>query len=267
VTRATVNHVAADGIDNEAPPPGTAIVRPLGHVRAVRQRYLFRFADPAEAAVSRSVRAWAWALGETAAAPITDRLTSVPPSRSEIEAEITVADESRLRGDRENRADAAATVLRWLIGGDDHLPVRGRDQGELVGGFGDVVRSPAHMAGVLAVAAEHRRRAGTQAVQDPGTDPHSRQSGLQDTDYLDGVIATMAWASGQRHEPPIGRARTAELTTRSLKVERLRAEDVIEQANQPWLADLLLPLRYGEGVKFAINWLLGDLATPPVDLA
>lgn len=46
---------------DDDPPPGTAIVRPLRHVRAVRQRHLQRFSDPAQVAASRSARAWAWA--------------------------------------------------------------------------------------------------------------------------------------------------------------------------------------------------------------
>src|SRR5580693_7063849 len=100
MTGATVNRVTA-GHDDEAPPRGTAIVRPLGHVRAVRERHAARFADPSEAAKARSVRVWAWALGESATAPVTDLVTMVPPSRPDIEAEITVADERRLRGDQE----------------------------------------------------------------------------------------------------------------------------------------------------------------------
>jgi hypothetical protein len=231
----------------------------------VRQRYLLRFADPADAAASRWARAWAWALGETATAPVTDRLTSVPPSRFDIETEITVADERRLRGDQENRADAAATVLRWLIGDDDHVPVRGKNRGALVGGFGDVVRSPAQIAEAATVAAERLRQAATQ-VQDPGTDPRGRQSVRQDADYLDGVIATLAWVLGQRPETPISHARPAELTTKALKAERLAAEDVIEQASQSWLARPTAALGYGHGVKFTITWLLGDSTTSPAGL-
>jgi hypothetical protein len=136
MTGVTVKQMHADHPDEDAPPHGTAIVRPFAHVRAVRQRHALRYASSAEAATSRAACAWAWALGESATAPVTDRLTAVPPSRSDIEAEIMAADEKRLRGDRENRADAAATILRWLIGDDDRVPVRGENPGELVGGFG-----------------------------------------------------------------------------------------------------------------------------------
>ena len=97
MTRTTVNHVGTDRIDDHAPPGGTAIVRPLRHVRAVREHDAAQSADLSEA---RSARAWAWALGESAAAPVTDRVTAVPPGRSDIEAEITAADERLFRGER-----------------------------------------------------------------------------------------------------------------------------------------------------------------------
>jgi len=264
MTGATVNRVTA-GHDNEAPPRGTAIIRPLRHVRAVRERHAARFADPSEAAKLRSVRAWAWALGESATAPVTDLVTAMPPSRPDIEAEITVADERRLRGDQENRADAAATILRWLIGDDDHLPVRGENRGELVGGFGDVVRSPEQIADTLALVAEGLRQAAAQGRNlDAGAD--ARAFARQDAGYLDGVMATLAWVLGERADSPITSVHSHELTTRALKMERVHAEDVIEQSRYPWMADRLLPLWYGEGVKFTITWLLGDWTTPPVDL-
>jgi hypothetical protein len=263
VTGATVSNVAADGFDNEAPPPGTAVVRPLSHVQAVRQRYFLRFADPAEAAASRSARAWAWALGETATAPVTARLTSVPPSRSDIEAEITVADERRLRVGHENRADAAATILRWLIGDDDHVPVRDKDRGELVGGFGDIVRSPAQIADVMVLAAEGRRLATAQALG-LDADPRCRQLARQEVDYLDGVTAALAWVLGHRPDTPIAHSSRGVPTTRDLKLERVNAEDAIYQASEPRKAGRTVAPRYGEGVKFTIDWLLGDSRTPPV---
>jgi hypothetical protein len=258
--------VEVGGIDDEAPPQGTAIVRPLRHVRAVRERYAARFADPSEMAVSRSARAWAWALGHSATAPVTDRLTAVPPGRSDIEAEITAADDGRLRDDQENRDDAAAaTVLRWLIGDDDHVPVRGGGQGEVVGGFGDIVHSPEQIAGVLAVAAEGQRQAAALS-RDLSSGPDDRRFARQDADYLDGVLATLRWVLGELLVPPITRrAGPGELTARDLKTERVHADDVIEQARYPWMADRLPPPWYGEGVKFSITWLLGDSIAPPVD--
>jgi hypothetical protein len=238
----------------------------MHHVRAVRERHMRWFADPAEAEASRSARAWSWALGEDAIAPVTDRVTTVPPSRSDINAEIAAADERRLRGDRENRADAAATILRWLIGDDDHVPVRGENCGDLVGGFGDIVRTPGQIAGILRLAAEGERRAAAKS-SNVGSEPGDRQSARQDGDYLDGVLATLAWILGERADAPISRDQSYEPTTRSLKTERVHADDVIEKTRQPWMADSLPPPWYGEGVKFTITWLLGDSTAPPIDPA
>ncbi len=206
MTRTTVNHVDADRID-EAPPRGTAIVRPLRHVRAVREHDAAQSADSSEAAAeSCSARAWAGALGESTAAPITGRVTAIPPSRSDIEAEITAADERGLRGDQDNSADAAAIILRWLIGNDDHVPIAVENPGELVGGFGDVVRSPEQIAGILALAAEGLRQAAAQGRDlDVGAD--ARAFARQDADYLNGVMATLAWVLGERASSPT-RART-----------------------------------------------------------
>jgi hypothetical protein len=264
LTRASVKSVNAGEVYDEAPPPGTAIVRPLRHVRAVRERYLRRFADTTEAAMSRSARAWSWALGETILSPVTDQQTAVPPRRPDIEVEIAAAGERRLRGDRENRADAAATILRWLIGDDDHVPVRGENPGELVNGFGDVVRAPDHIASILALAGDRQRRA-TAKSRDVDMDPDKRQFAQQDADYLDGVVATLEWVLGQRAEAPITRGQPRELTTRNLKAERVHANDVIEQARHPWMANRRQAPRYGEGVKLTITWLLGDSTISPAD--
>ncbi len=262
--RATVNRMRADPADEDTPPPGTAIVRPLCHVRAVRERQALRSADPGDADASRAARAWAWALGECPTAPVTDAPTSIPPSRSDIEAEITEADERRFRGDRENRADGAATILRWLIGDDDHVPARGENRGELVGGFGDVVRSPDQIASIRALARDRQQRAGATG-RDLDADPAGRRFARQDVDYLDGVAATLGWVLGDGPEAPITHSRPRELTTRDLKIERLHAEDVIEQATKPWMADGIPSASYAEGVRFSISWLLGDSILSPVD--
>jgi hypothetical protein len=264
MTEVTVKLVDAGQVEGAAPPRGTAIVRPLRHVQAVRERHAARFADAAEAAASRSGRAWAWALGESATSPVTDRVTAVPPTRSDIEAEVAAADERRLRGDRENRSDAAATILRWLIGEDDHVPVRDENRGELVDGFGAVVRSREEIASVVAVAVEGQRRA-EAADRDVRVDPGDRQSARQDSDYVEGVVATLAWVLGDRAAAPVTRGQRGELTSRDLKLERVHAEDLIEQLRYPWAADRLPPSAYGAGVKCSIAWLLGDSTVGPID--
>ena len=199
-------------------------------------------------------------------APVTDSETNVPPSRLEIEAEVAIADGRRVRGDRENRADAAATILRWLIGDDDHVPVRGENRGELVGGLGDIVRSRQQMAEMLALAAEVKRRAMIEG-RDMDADPADRQFAGHNLDYLNGVGATLAWGLGERAEAPITRVQSRELTSRDLKSERVHAEDVVQQGRSRWTACRLPPRWYGEGVKSTITWLVGDSTAAPVDPA
>ena len=259
MTTVTVNHVDADQADDTLPPPSTAIVRPLRHVRAVRERHLQRFADAAEVAASRSARAWSWALGETALAPVTNRQTAAPPSRADIEAEIAAADERRLCGDRDNRADAAATILRWLIGEDERVPVRCENPGELVGGFGDIVRSREQIADLIATSANGQRQAAALS-RDPGASPDQRQRADHDADYLSGVAATLSWVLGEARAPITGTR--SKLTTRDIKTERLHAEDLIDQAASPWMVGRTPSPWYGEGVRSTIAWLLGHGTTP-----
>lgn len=258
----TVNYVEQVPSDG-APPPGTAIARPLRHVRAVRERHLSRFADAAEATASRAVRAWGWALGESAIAPVTDRQTVIPPGRADIEAEIAAADDRRLRGDQEARADAAATILRWLIGDDDRVPVRCENPGELVDGFGDIVRSRGQIADVLASASDDQRQAVTLG-RHVSANPDQRHRASHDADYLSGVAATLAWVLGEARSP-ITR-RESQPTTKDIKTERLHAEDLTEQATAPGLAGCSPSPWYGEGVVCVIAWLLGDRRARPLDI-
>ena len=265
MTAVTVRSVDSGQAEGDAPPPGTEIVRPLRHVQAVRDRHAQQFADPAEVAVSRSGRAWAWALGESTIAPVSDRPTAVPPSRSEIEVEIAVADDRRVCDGRENRVDAAAAaaILRWLIGDDDHVPVRGENRGELVGGFGDIVQSREQIASVLTLATHGQRRAALQA-RDVTSDSDDRQLARQKADYLGGVATTLAWVLGRQTETPITQVTSREPTTQNLKSERVHAEDVIEQARDSWITRQALPASYGEAVTRSVDWLLGDSTISPV---
>jgi hypothetical protein len=195
-----------------------------------------------------------------------DRPTATPPTRRDIQAEIAIADGRRLRDEEHDRADAAAIILRWLIGEDDHVPVRTASPGELVGGFGHVVRAPAQITATLSLAVEGQQHAAARD-RDLDADPDVRRLARQDADYLSGVAATLTWVLGERTGAPISSQQAHEVTTRALKRERVRADDVIEQARYPWMADRLPPPWYGEGVKHTITWLLGDTTAPPVDPA
>jgi hypothetical protein len=93
-----------------------------------------------------------------------DPLTAL--SEREREVLALIAEGRRLRDEQHDRADAAATILRWLIGDDDHVPVRTDSPGELVGGFGHIVRSPAQLTATLSLAAER-----TAASRSPRTRP------------------------------------------------------------------------------------------------
>lgn len=117
------------------------------------------------------------------------------------------------------------------------------------------------MASVAAVACDARQGAAALS-RDLSADADSRRSGQRDADYLDGVIATLAWATGKRSETPISQQRSADLSTRALRTERLHARDVIDQAGRPWMADRVPPSAYGQGVRSTIDWLLGDAADP-----
>jgi hypothetical protein len=131
-----------------------------------------------------------------------------------------------------------------------------------------VIRTVRQRVSLVAVAREGRLRA-IERSRDLSTDADSRLSAQQDADYLDadyltGVIATLAWAFGYETATPVTNHRSADVTTRALKAERLHAHDVIEQAANLWMADRLPSMYYGEGVKLTLDWLLGDTTAQPV---
>jgi hypothetical protein len=216
---------------------------------------------PADVAASRSARAWAWALGENSLSPVTDQQTSAPPTRQQIQAEITAADDRQLNGGHENRADAAATILRWLIGDDDHVPIRCDNPGELVGGFGDIVRSRQQILTVMENAVESRQAAVSLAC-DIHTGAGHRQEGQQQADHCDGVLATLGWVLGAR-SAPISRTHRRPLTSKDLKVERRHGEDLAQQAKHLWSRDQSPSSNFGKGVSQATAWLVGDPAGFP----
>jgi hypothetical protein len=125
-----------------------------------------------------------------------------------------------------------------------------------------IVRSRGDIAGAAQRATQAQRRAAAVSLDDDA-EPAVRHEAAQDADFLDGVVLTLAWARGDRPEAPITRAQPAEVTVRALQLERGYADDAVEQGRDRWAADWLPPRWYGEGVRQAISWLLGDKSTPP----
>lgn len=126
-----------------------------------------------------------------------------------------------------------------------------------------IVRSRAEMASVAQRATRAQRRAAAVSL-DEDAEPGERRSAARDADFLDGVVLTLAWARGDRPEAPITRAQPVRVSVRALQLERGYADDAVEQGSDRWAADWLPPRWYGEGVRRAISWLLGDESVPPV---
>jgi hypothetical protein len=197
---------------------------------------------------------------------VSDRPTRTPPTRADVEAEIAEADERRLRRDQDARADGAAIILRWLIGVDDHVPVRFGNPGELVGGFGDVVRSRGQIAEAAALAVQAHHAAALRS-QSAGTSASERAGAREETGYLDGVLAALAWVDDKRAPAPLTCGPSCGGAARVLKRERIHAEDAIERGADQREAGSLPSRWYGHGVKVTLDWLLGDETAAPVSPA
>lgn len=79
------------------------------------------------------------------------------------------------------------------------------------------------------------------------------------------MSATLRWVQGAQAEAPISQAIQHLPATRFLKTERLHAEDALARASISGMADCPEP-EYCDGVRGAIDWLLGDSTESPLDM-
>ena len=136
--------------------------------------------------------------------------------------------------------------------------------GELVGGFGDVVRSRKQIAESIAATAQAQREATALSPHTgAAAEAVDRERARQEADYLAGVTVTFTWVRGEQAETPISQVKASAITSRVVKQERLHAEDVIEQVNDQFSVGSIPTRSFGEGVKATISWLLGDSSLPP----
>jgi hypothetical protein len=252
------------------PGPGTAVTRPPAHVRAVHDDSVRAARQAAEQAggppdylISRAIR---WAAGRPGPAPFTGTPAGAGAGRGDVAAEITAC--RRYLETTPYSAQAAAAIgrarhiiriLEWLTGASDLPPAytRGTGPGDLVGGRGPVVRTPAETA-AAAARARAQRDAGDTAGWGSGPGWH------------DGVIATLEWAAGDSAGPPMahpgqgpcshppsgGPPGGAEMT-RELRAaeEHLEPGGYRHGSHSPGYAD---------AVASTLRWLYGQTTAPPV---
>jgi len=242
-----------------SPPTGTAAVRPQRHIEAVRGACEGDVGDLRSAG-------FGWVLGETAAAPITGTIAGRPPTLDDVETEILMirvaAADIRDWRERDRQHDAER-VLAWLIGWADEPPCGAPEtRGGLVGGWGQVVRSPQEIHDLLGRVSVALREEGDFWQEHAGAEGHDGRKasfGHDDVVYLSGVEEVLAYALHRAGLFNQARRGPDEQTHRGLVGFSQRAGHAIEGRNPETLFR-------AEGQSFAVQWLLGDSPTPPADL-
>ncbi|GAB3278469.1 hypothetical protein GCM10027589_04640 [Actinocorallia lasiicapitis] len=229
------------------------IVRPREHINNVRDAALKVVTDQSRA----DLHTMAWALGERTDAPFTGHTTTAGgPTPAEVTTELKAVDAVAVNryGDLpehpRRRAYDVQRILRWLVGQVDWPPMYGAPSGsakagDLVGGRGDIVRTPTQILAMLSAA----RRGLEEQV------PIVYDGAAQ------GIIASLEFILGRRNTSPIKRTFHHELPDDG-DLDHVAAQDVAN-ANGPWAAEY--SIGYGLGVMFTHSWLTGRTIKPPVD--
>ena len=248
---------------------GAAVVRPRHHVEAV-SRDAARAADEIAAEDGAEPDylipdAISWAFGERGQAPFT-RTPGPGAGRADVHAEITACRAYLQSTPWSEEADATISraqdllkVLEWLTGADDKPPTycRETEPGDLVGGRGLIVRPYLEIQRMIARA--RAKLAAGQTSHGLGADWHQ------------GVIATLAWAGGDRDTPPMAHEDPTEACAhspssgppgpRDIARERGAAEEHLEPLGYKH-GDIAF--HYADAVAATIRWLYGETTTPPV---
>jgi hypothetical protein len=260
--------VTALHVPDEVPP---AITRPRHQVEAVHAQSLIEVGTDGRAAL-----AWEWTLTGTRPSPVTLSLPiGRPPSRDEIVAEATAEPEGStappgVPSDYCDQLGEARSVLAWLAGESDEIPVDDDNRGRFIGARDDYARTDDDIRGVR----DHARR-GLEAcdLPDPMDPADARipwqwNAGWMNAAWLRGVRDLLDWVLDDRAASPL-RGRLVGLpNTYDLTYEEGAAEDVILQGRPPGLSvdpEHYPPPQYGEGLQETIRWLRGEITTPPID--
>jgi hypothetical protein len=266
--RTTVNNVRTVRVPDPLPP---AITRPRQLVKAVLAQSLHETGTQ-----GRTALAWEWALTGTQPSPVT--LTTAPgrpPTREQILAEAEAEPEGAtarpgVPTDYCDQLREVRSVLAWLAGATDEIPVDDENPGQFIGAGDGYTRTDAEIRQVR----DNARLGSEQSAFPNPMTPHDAAlpwtwpAGWMDGAWCQGVRDLLDWVLGERAGSPLfGRA--IGLPSRyDLTYEDAAADDVILQGRPAGLAvdpDAYPPPQYGEGLKEAIRWLRGETTTPPVN--
>jgi hypothetical protein len=250
-------------------PLSPAIVRPRQHVEAVLAQSL-REAGPR----GRAALAWAWALTGSRPSPVTLCLApGCPPSRHEILAEAAAEPEGStappgVPADFRDQLRQTRSVLAWLAGVSDEIPVDTDNRGRFIGARGDYARTDADIRAVH----EHALRGlAVCDLPEPLSAADARHPWRWDpawmtAAWLRGVRDLLGWVLGDLPAAPLCQRSGGRPTTYELTYEDAAAGEVVMQGRpggRPVDPGSYPPPQYGEGVQAAIRWLRGTATTPP----
>jgi hypothetical protein len=247
-----------------------AIVRPRAHVEAVLAQSL-RETSPG----GRAALAWAWALAGGRPSPVTlSPVPGRPPARAEILAEAAAQPEGSrapagVPADFRDQLRQARSILAWLAGGSDEVPLDDDDRGRFVGARGGYARTDDDIRTVCDRAVLGLKAGDLPEVMSPSDARHPWRwdAAWMNAAWLRGVRDLLAWVLGERDASPLCARAVGLPTSYDLSHEEAAAGPVVmqgrpggtrvEPARYP-------PPQYGEGIQAAISWLRGQSTTAPV---
>lgn len=224
----------------------------------------------------RAALAWTWALDGTRPSPVTLAVASGrPPSREEIAAESSARPEGStappgVPTDRCDQLGEVRSILRWLIGEADEIPVDDDNRGRLVGARDDYARTDQEIREVRARAACGLESCDLPEHMDSAEvrNPWHWDPAWMNASWLRGVRDLLHWVLGERSTSPLGHRVIGMPAPLDVDCEDVATDNVILQGRPggPLVdPEAYPPPQYGEAVQATIRWLRGGITTPPVD--
>jgi hypothetical protein len=249
-------------------PLPAAITRPREHVQAVLTHSLAETSSEGRAAL-----AWTWALTGTRPSPITlSPAPGRPPAREEIRLESQAEPETSpappgVPADYHDQLAETRSILAWLIGTTDEIPLDDDQRGRFIGARDDYARTDHDIRAVLNAAQRSLVRFDLPGQIDPAdaANPWQWDASWMNAAWNRGVRDLLGWVLGDKPTSPLTRRPVRWPDTYELTYEESAASDVIAQGRGMLPVDprRYPPPQYGEAIQATITWLRGETTTPP----